>query len=326
MDEGLALGVDDGVLFLAHRAADHVGLAEREARETLEDLDDLLLIDDAAVGDLEDRPQQRVLVADLFRVARALDEARDRIHRAGAVEGDHGGDIFNAARLQLGADAGHADALQLEHARGAPLAEHFEDRRVVLGDRLDTEIRLPLAHQLCRVLEHCEVAQPEEVHFQQAELLERRHLVLADHGLVVFRQRYVFIHGLFRDDDARGVHRGVARHALERFGRVDQTFDRRILFLHLAQGAGELLGLGEGHVQRAGAVRDLAGDGVGVGIVDAEHASDVAHGAARGQRAEGDDLRDMVVAVEAVDVVDNLAAAVDAEIHVDIRHGHALGV
>ena len=32
------------------------------------------------------------------------------------------------------------------------------------------------------------------------------------------------------------------------------------------------------------------------------------------------------MAVEAVDVVDDLAAAVDAEVHVDIRHGHALGV
>ena len=69
VDEGLALGVNDGVLFLAHRAADHVGLAEREAREALEDLDDLLLIDDAAVGDLQNWPQQRVLIADLLRIA-----------------------------------------------------------------------------------------------------------------------------------------------------------------------------------------------------------------------------------------------------------------
>ena len=34
----------------------------------------------------------------------------------------------------------------------------------------------------------------------------------------------------------------------------------------------------------------------------------------------------MVIAVETADIVDDLAAAVDAEVHVDIRHGHALRV
>ena len=34
----------------------------------------------------------------------------------------------------------------------------------------------------------------------------------------------------------------------------------------------------------------------------------------------------MVIAVETADIVDDLATAVDAEVHVDIRHGHALRV
>ena len=47
----LALALDVLDLLLAHRAAQHVCLAERVARELLEDLDDLLLIHNAAIGD-----------------------------------------------------------------------------------------------------------------------------------------------------------------------------------------------------------------------------------------------------------------------------------
>ena len=52
-DECDALGVDDLVLFLGHGAAYHIRLTQREAGKAAEDLDDLLLIDDAAVGDLK---------------------------------------------------------------------------------------------------------------------------------------------------------------------------------------------------------------------------------------------------------------------------------
>ena len=55
VDEGDPLGVDDLVLFLGHGAAYHIRLTQREAGKAAEDLDDLLLIDDTAVGDLEYR-------------------------------------------------------------------------------------------------------------------------------------------------------------------------------------------------------------------------------------------------------------------------------
>ena len=63
-----ALSRDDGLFFLRHGAADHVRLPEREPGQLPEDLDDLLLIDDTAVGHGEDRLEQRVLVGDALRV------------------------------------------------------------------------------------------------------------------------------------------------------------------------------------------------------------------------------------------------------------------
>ena len=57
-----------------------------------------------------------------------------------------------------------------------------------------------------------------------------------------------------------------------------------------------------------------------------QHAPDVAQHAARLQRAEGDDLRDLVAAVFFLHVADHFVAPVLAEIDVEVRHRDALGI
>src|SRR5699024_1286829 len=52
----------------------------------------------------------------------------------------------------------------------------------------------------------------------------------------------------------------------------------------------------------------------------------IAHRLARGHGAEGDYLRDVVVAVLAVDIVYDLAAAAHAEVYVYVGHAHALRI
>ena len=73
-------------------------------------------------------------------------------------------------------------------------------------------------------------------------------------------------------------------------------------------------------------VRDQLGDAVDVGERHVQHAADVLDRRARAQRAEGDDLRDLLAAVLLGDVLDHLAAAVHAEVDVDIGHADALGI
>ncbi len=53
---------------------------------------------------------------------------------------------------------------------------------------------------------------------------------------------------------------------------------------------------------------------------------DVAHDRARLHRPERDDLRDVLAAVLARDVLDHLAAAPLAEVDVDVGQRHALGI
>ena len=57
-----------------------------------------------------------------------------------------------------------------------------------------------------------------------------------------------------------------------------------------------------------------------------QHAADVAQHAPRLQRSEGDDLRHLIAAVALLHVVDHLAAAVLAEVDVEVRHRDAFGI
>ena len=73
-------------------------------------------------------------------------------------------------------------------------------------------------------------------------------------------------------------------------------------------------------------VRHQLGDAVHVREGHVEHAADVLDRRARAQRAEGDDLRHLLAAVLLGDVLDHLAAAVRAEVDVDIGHADALRI
>ena len=264
-----------------------------------------------------------MLVAYALGVLAVLDEARYGLHGPRAVEGYDGGDVLYALRAQAGADARHAGALELEDALRPARGEHGEGLRVVVGEAVHVEARRVPAHELRRVLEHGEVAQAEEVHLQEAQLLERGHGVLRDDALVVLREGHVLVDGPLGYDDAGRVHARVAGHALELPRGVYELADARVALVHLAQGLGQLERLGKGHANREG---HLLGDGVALGVAHVQRAARVAHGLARGHGAEGDYLRDVVAAVLAVHVLYDLAAAAHAEVYVYIRHAHALGV
>ncbi len=73
-------------------------------------------------------------------------------------------------------------------------------------------------------------------------------------------------------------------------------------------------------------VRDRLGDPVDLAVGVAEHAADVADGGPGQHRAEGDDLGDVVLAVLAPDVGDDLLASAVLEVDVDVGHRHPVRV
>ena len=127
------------------------------------------------------------------------------------------------------------------------------------------------------------------------------------------------------DDDAGGMGRGVAVQAFELLRDVEGALHHRIAVA---------LGLQARLVVDRALERDRVGrilrhqlaQLVDLAVGHLQHAADVAQHAARLQGAEGDDLRHVVAAVAFLHVADHLVAPVLAEVDVEVRHRHALGI
>ena len=262
-------------------------------------------------------------VRDLAGVAGTGDKARYGVHRPGAVERDYRRNVLNAFRFQPDADARHARRFNLEDAGRFAAGNHVERRGVVLRDVLQPEAGFALLYALHGVVENRQVAQAEEVHFQQSEFFERRHDVLAYNGILVFRQRDVLVHGAARNHDARRVRRRVARHAFQRARRVDEVSHFLAVSVEVGEGFRELQGVVEGDMRPGG---HLFGDMVGVGVGNAHDAGHVAEYGPRRHRAEGHDLRHAAFAVLPPHVLHDFPAPGVAEVHINVGHTHALRV
>ena len=133
--------VEDLLLLLAHRPAQQVGRAERVAGELLRDRHDLLLVDDQAVGLVEDLGQRlgQLGVDRHDRLAAVLAVGvvvvRVGAHRAGPVEREHGGDVLEAVRQHRAQQRAHRAAVELEHAERVAAGQQLVGRLVVERQR-----------------------------------------------------------------------------------------------------------------------------------------------------------------------------------------------
>ena len=116
---------------------------------------------------------------------------------------------------------------------------------------------------------------------------------------------------------------GIADHAFQLFRGLHQ-FANLAIFLH---GLSELRRIFDGLIERdVELCRHHLGDAIDVGVRDVHGATNVFDGGFGCHGAEGDDLGNVIAAIFLRDVVDDFAAAVHAEIDIDIRHRNALGI
>ena len=167
----------------------------------------------------------------------------------------------------------------------------------------------------------------EEVELHEARLLHPFHVELGDRhvGARIAVERHEFGQRPVADDDAGGVRRGVAVEAFELQRDVEHAADTRVLLAGILEARLVLDRLRQ-RDRIGGVLRHELAELVDLPIGHFQHAPDVAHHAARLQRAEGDDLRDAVGAVFLLDVADHLVAPLLAEIDVEVRHRDALGI
>ena len=86
VDEHFSFFFDDLHLLFGDRTADIVRLTHGVAAQSLENGNHLLLIDDAAVGNFQNRLQKGRLIPDLAMIQLIGDKGGNRIHRAGTVK------------------------------------------------------------------------------------------------------------------------------------------------------------------------------------------------------------------------------------------------
>ena len=116
---------------------------------------------------------------------------------------------------------------------------------------------------------------------------------------------------------------GVPWEALHLFGGLDQLAHLRVGLAEGAQLAVGLQRLIDGHMQLIG---DELRNGIHLRVGQPHGTAHIPHGAPCQHGTEGDDLGDVVGAVFAHDIVDDLRAALVAEIHVKVRHRNTLGI
>ena len=233
---------------------------------------------------------------------------------------------MDRGRAELTDVAAHARGLELEDAGRLARRQEFEGLRVVERDRVEIDgDPAVFLHEIDRLAEDRQVREPQEVELEQAHRLDGVHLVLGHQRVRVGRllEWHELGERLAADDDAGGVRAGVPGDALEMPREVGDPLDRGVRLDLLAQRGGGPDGLLERDPEL---VRDGLRDAVDLAVRVTEHPADVADGGPREHRAEGDDLCDVVLAVLAPDVGDDLVAPAVLEVDVDVGHRHAVGV
>ena len=128
VDEVCALLLHDRLLFLTHGTAHEVAPPHGIAAQITHNLHNLLLIDNTAVGGLQNRLELRTGVDDLVMVVFSFYVSRNEIHRARTVQGNTGNDILKALRPQFLHEVLHSGALQLEDSlrlSGSDICQHL---------------------------------------------------------------------------------------------------------------------------------------------------------------------------------------------------------
>ena len=284
---------------------------------------------------------------DLGRVVLARHEVGDVIHRARAVEGVHSDEVLEALGVQLHQPFAHSAGFELEHGFGVPAGIEVEGGRVVDGDVFYVEIRrqglgIAFLDEGQAAGDDTQGLEAEEVHLQHSHVLDLGAFVLAHPHLLA--GGLVFAHGdgdvvrevAAADDHGAGVDAYLADAAFQALGVFQHLAHQRlalfIFFLELGNvfeavlERGLLLHVHPVFLDHEGPVGDEFGEAVALVQVQVAHAGHVLYGELGGHGAEGDDMGDVVGAVEVLHVLYHAVAALIVEVHVDIRHGDSFRI
>ncbi len=257
----------------------------------------------------------------------AVDEIVDHaaLNRAGAIQRVQRREVFEARRLVAAQNIAHAMRFKLENGRRFSAGKKLVGGLVVQRQRaqIDFQIAVLLDH-VHGVVQHGERRQAQEIHFEQADVLEALHVVLRrDFIPVGLVQRDNVGERLGRNHHAGRVRRCVSGKPFQALGHFHQILVARVAVDQALQ----LRRLFQRFVERDVQLRrDQLGDAIHFPVWQIHGAAHVFDGRFRRHGSEGDDLGHIGAAVLPGDVFDHFAAAPHAEVDIDVGHGHALGI
>ena len=161
-------------------------------------------------------------------------------------------------------------------------------------------------------------------HFQKAQLLQGGHGELgSDAAVASSGKRHIVVRALRTDHHARRMHGGVSGQTLQTFAHVDQFFYLPVRLIQLSQLRIDLQRPVDGDVQLIG---NHFGDSVHVSVGKVHHPAHVADHALGRHGTEGNDLHHLLLPVFSSHIIDDLLPPFEAEVDINIRHGHTFRI
>ena len=203
-------------MLFRHGAANEVRLPQRVARELLENLHNLFLIDDDAVGIFENGLQERRVVNDLIGMILVADIGGNEIHGTRAIEGNTRDQIFKTVRLQILHKPFHAALFELKHRVRISGRDQLIRFGHVVADFIEVDIDSQSLFDIAEgILNIRKSREGEEVHFQHSYGFHFLHVELRHDVVAVFGEGHVVGEHLAADDDAGGVFGGILGHSFQ---------------------------------------------------------------------------------------------------------------
>ena len=323
-------------LLLCHGLTDaRVRFAGREAAHLHRDLHNLFLVDHGAIRLAKDVVEARVVRDGLLLAVHTVDVGVHHAgaQRSGAIQGDKSDDVLVLARLHVLDGGRHAARLDLEDAGRVARTHELEDLGVVernLG-LVDVDAAGGL-DVLFGLGDNGERTQAQEVHLEQAHVGDHVAFVLGDFhaALCVELRGHMLVDRVSADENGAGVHALAAREALDGQRRVDNLLCVGVFLVGLHKVGREIVLVllvfahGRGK-RRVGGVGNHLGKLLGEAHREAQHARGIVDGLFGLEDRVRDNVRDVVGAVAAADIVHHLQAPLIVEVHIDIGHLGTLG-
>ena len=302
---------------------------------------DVFLVDHQAVGLAENFFQVGVVVGHRLLVVLAVGVVVVHVfaQRPRPIQRRQGRDVVERRRSEATHQGAHLGTFELEDADRITEAQHLKDLFVVEGNVVDVNARARRALNVVQgAFDNGEVAQPQEVHLEQPELLNGGGFILRNNRRFLSRgvrrrlalDRYVVEDRTTGDHDGRGVDTVLAALVDEPLCGVNDVAHFLVVFVHLAQFLGFAVpALVAGRAGEAGLEREVLahhqwGHGLANSVTElwwvAQHTRRIADGGAGLDGGERDNLSHVVRPVAFGRVANHVAAVTLVEVHVDVGH------